>query len=163
MDEVGDDFLAGTAFAGEENGHIAGRDAFDGAHDCPHRLALEQRRAAAAHGRKRPQQRVVLEFPLAVLDGAGNRHQQRLGSERFLDKMKGTALGRFHGGIKRRPTGKHNDLRVRPVFLNLRQQIQSTGIRQFEVEQDHCRRGVGEFLQQDRPALGLRHVEIIPQ
>ncbi len=43
MDEVGDHFLAGSALAGNQHGHIAGRDALDRAHDVAHHDTLEDR------------------------------------------------------------------------------------------------------------------------
>jgi hypothetical protein len=43
MDEVGDHFLAGSALAGNQHGHIARRDALDRAHDVAHHDTLEDR------------------------------------------------------------------------------------------------------------------------
>ena len=41
MDEVGDDFLAGAAFAGDQQGGVARRDALDGADNLLHRRAVK--------------------------------------------------------------------------------------------------------------------------
>ena len=72
VDQIGDDFLAGAAFAGDQNGHVAGRHAFDGAHDGLQGGALENRGRAAAHGGERPAERIVLLLLLAVFDRAVN-------------------------------------------------------------------------------------------
>src|SRR5208283_2763138 len=48
MDQIGDDFLARAALAGDENGDIAGSHALDGADDFAHGGALEDRRTGPA-------------------------------------------------------------------------------------------------------------------
>ena len=53
MNRFGDDFLARAAFAGNQNGDIAGRNAFDGAHDLLHLRTLKDGRGTATHGGQR--------------------------------------------------------------------------------------------------------------
>src|SRR6266851_140674 len=60
VNEIRDDLFAGAAFASNENGNIAGRHAFDGAHDRLHGMALENRGGSAAHRGKGAAQSAVL-------------------------------------------------------------------------------------------------------
>src|ERR1035441_3303021 len=86
MDEVGDDFLAGAAFAGDEQGNVALGDALDGVDHLLHGRAAENRRSRAAHGLQRVAEGdVFLALPFA-LDGAFHVGEQlfvfkRLGKE----------------------------------------------------------------------------------
>ncbi len=160
VDEVGDDFLAGAAFAGDEHGHVAGRDAFDGADDRLHRGALENRRGTAAHGGKGAAQGIVLLLLLPVFNRAVNRDEQRLRVERLVDEMKRAALGRLHGGLEGGLAGQHDDFRVRPGFFDLRQQVQAVGVRQFQVEQHHVRRVLAKNIFAAPPRSRLRSTVI---
>ena len=53
--------------------------------------------------------------------------------------MVGAAFGRFDGGLEGGVAGQDDDFRFRPLLLDLRQQIQSVGIGQFDIQQDNIR------------------------
>ena len=79
MDQVGDDFLARAAFAGDQNRHVARRDAFDGVDDVLHRAAAENRGGIAAHRFQRPAQAAV--FLALFLEDVYKRQPLRWVSE----------------------------------------------------------------------------------
>ena len=150
VDEVGDDFLARAAFAGDEHGDVAGGDAFDGAHDFLHGGAAENRRGRAAHGFQRAPERAVFLVLLLAFDGALDVGQQLFVFKRLGEKIVGAAASGFDGHADGAVAGEHDDLGVGPAFFDLRQQFQAVGVRQFHVEQHHVGRGLGKGLLQGR-------------
>jgi hypothetical protein len=146
VNQIGNNFLACAAFVGDENRHVAGRDAFDGADDGLQRGALKHGRGTAAHGRERAAQGIVFFFLRAVFDGAIDRDLQRLRIERFVDEMIRAAFGRLHGGFKSGFAGEHDHFGFGPVLFDLRQEVKAVAIGQFQIEQHDVRRVFGKFL-----------------
>ena len=163
VDQVGDDFLAGAAFTGDEDRNIAGSDALDGADHRLHGRALKHGRGTAAHRRQRAPQGAVLFVLLLVFQRAFDRHQEAVGIERLVEKMISAALGGFHRGIEGRIAGQHDDLGRGPLLLDLRQQIEPVGVGQFDVEEHHVRLGFGERLAQRGTTLGFGDFVIAAQ
>ncbi len=58
--------------------------------------------------------------------------------------MIGATFSGFHGDIERGIAGEHDHLGVGPLLFDLRQQIQSIGIRQFQIQQDNVRLRLGK-------------------
>src|SRR6266700_2893875 len=98
MDQVGDDFLAGATFAGDQNGDVGRGDAFDGAHDGLHGGALENGRGIAAHAFERVDEFTVLLRLLFALEGAFDQGVKAVVVGLGL-KMKGAALGGLDGRV----------------------------------------------------------------
>ena len=108
VNQIRDDFLARAAFAGDENGNIAGRDALDGAHDGLHGVALENGAAPSeTASRKRA------DFQRAL-----DEVQQAFGIERLFLEMKRAALGGFDGDVEGRMAGQHDDFGLGPFLLD---------------------------------------------
>ena len=161
VEQVGDDFLAGAALAGDEHGDVAGGDAFNGADDFLHGGAAEDGRGGAAHGFERAPERAVFLVLLLAFDGALDIGHQLFVFERLGEEVIGAAATGFHGHADGAVSGEHDDLGVGPAFFDLRQQFQAVGIRQFHVEQHHVGRGLGEGLLQRRAVVGLGDFVII--
>src|SRR5438270_4908019 len=70
MDKVGNHFFAGAALAGNENGYITWRDAFDGANHVLHRAASENRRGVPADRLERSTKSCIFLALLLLFDGA---------------------------------------------------------------------------------------------
>ena len=155
VEEVGDDFLAGAAFAGDEHGDIAGGDAFNGAHDFLHGGAAENGRRRAAHRFQRAPERAVFLVLLLAFDGALDVGHQLFIFKRLGEKVIGAAASGFDGHADGAVSGEHDDFGVGPAFFDLRQQFQAVGIRQFHVEQHHVGRWLGKGLLQRRAVVGL--------
>ena len=128
VQEIGNDFLAGAALAGDQNGHVAGGDAFDGADDLAHGGAVEHWRGAAAHGFEGAPQHAGFLGVAAGFHGVGDVGKQLAGVEpltRPADEVERAALGgrhrpRYRLGITLRRAGQHDDLGFGPALLERR-------------------------------------------
>src|SRR5207249_2003651 len=99
MDQIGNDLFAGAAFAGDEDGDIAGGDAFDSANDLLDDRAAKYGRGVAAHGLEGSTQGVVLLALLFALEGAFYIDKQFAGFERLREKIVSAAAASFVGHL----------------------------------------------------------------
>ena len=152
MDEIGDDFLARAAFAGDQDGDVAGGDFFQVADDHFHGLALENGGRAAAHGGQFGAQGTGLLVEALMFQGALDGEEEGFGVEGFVLEMVGPALGRFHRGVEGGMAGEDDDLGVGPLFFDLGQQFQAVAVGQDQVQQDDVGLGLREGRRQFRGA-----------
>src|SRR5260221_6605189 len=136
MNEVGDDFLARAAFAGNQNRNIAWRDAFDGADDILHGGASKNRRGRAAHGFERAAERDVFFALLFAVNGAFHVREQFFIFERLGEKIVSAAASGFDGHGDGAMSAQDDDFRFRPGFFDERQKIETVGVGQFYVDQN---------------------------
>ena len=69
--------------------------------------------------------------------------------------MKRAALGRLDGVIKRAEAGEDDDLGVGPVGLEGREEFETVGVREFQVEQRHVGLLTGERRAEARAIRGF--------
>ena len=101
MDEVGDDFLAGAAFAGDEDGKVAGGDFFDGADNGLHGQALENGGGAAAHGGEGLAEGAGFLVEALVFQGALDGEEEgfvKIHVRKGTDKILGATIVARHAG-----------------------------------------------------------------
>src|SRR6185503_18378325 len=143
MNHVGDDLLAGAAFAGDEHRDVAWRDAFDGLHHGLHLRGLKDRRGVATDALKGANELDVLVAGLFALDGALDEIEDavvvRLGLE-----VERAAFGGFDSGIEGAIAREDDALGIRPLFLEGAEQIEAVGVRQLEVHQGHVGLGTAK-------------------
>jgi hypothetical protein len=123
MDRPGDQFLAGTALTGDQNGRSAGRRLDD---EVEHLLHA---RAAADDGGKalilRLQvlpQHGILGHQLPPLDGVAHDHQHFVVLERLRDVVERTALHRGNRRLYRRERRDHQNRQLVVQLLQLLEQ-----------------------------------------
>ncbi len=157
MDHIRDDFLAHAALARDQHIGFGRRHRFDQLLDFLHSLALD-------HGRQ-PRLRdlePLLEL-LRLFSKMFRFAEERLLLERFLDQAEqflrrirladeviGAALDRFDRVAQRIVRRQNDHLRLRMLLLDLIEHLQSVGVRQLQIEQDHGGRILLQGLQSVR-------------
>ena len=160
MNQVGDDFLAGAAFAGDEDGHILRGDAFDGADDVLHFRAAEDGRGVAAHRFERAPESSILLVLLFPVERAFYIGQQLFRLERFGKKSIGAEAAGFHRHRHRPFAREHDHLGIGPSLLDERQKLDSVGIPKFHIEHHDVGLRFPEGFLQGGAAFGFGHLKI---
>ncbi len=93
----------------------------------------------AAHRGQRAAQRAVFLVLLLVLQSALNGDQQALRVEGLVQEVIRAPFGGFDRSLKSRIAGQDDHLSFRPSLLDLGKQIQTVGVRQFDVEKHDVR------------------------
>ncbi len=135
VDQIGDNFLAGPALAGDQDGHVGRRNPLDGAHDRFHPRTLENGGRTTAHAREGGPQRGGLGGERLVLQRLFDLDYERLRIKRFLDELIRTVLGRGDGRVDARVAGEDDDFGVRPLLLDEGQEVQTVTIRKLQVQE----------------------------
>jgi hypothetical protein len=162
--EIGDDFLARAALAADQDGDIAGGDAFHRADDLLHFGTDEHGRRVAAHDFERAAQGHVFLFLLFALERAAHVGQEFFRLERLGQKRERAETPRLERHLHRAHAREHEHLGVRPAFLDQRQQFQPRRVAQLLIQHHDIRlRHVGEGFLQRGPALRLGHLEFTLQ
>src|ERR1051325_4076973 len=137
MNEVSDDFLAGTAFASNENRNIRGSNALDRADNVLHRGTLENRRSATGHRGERLAKRAGLFGELLVFKRAFDREKERFMVERLFLEIVSAKLRRHDGRVDCGEAGQNNYFGGRERFFDLRQEVEAFGIGKFQIQKNY--------------------------
>jgi hypothetical protein len=136
MDRLGGHFLAGSAFAGDEDRGPGLRHAFDRLIDGAHRRRCADETVKllavvfAPHLLHRPGHG-------GEFGGIADRGQQALGFDRLDEEIIGAQPGRLNGPVDRSVRRDHDDLGDFGDGGHAGEQFQPVAIGQLQVEQDH--------------------------
>src|SRR5258707_6920770 len=136
MNGLGNQFLAGAAFALDQHRGAAGRNLPNQVKDAEHDLALAYDVFKVVALPEGAFQLLVLFFGAAARDGGTHVGQKLLVVPRFLDEVGGPVLhgadGVVHGAIR----GDHDYRQLRVAVAYVGQNLQSIVVGQGEIKQD---------------------------
>ena len=142
-------FLAGSAFAGDQHGDIGGRDLLDQPENLPHRSGTAHQRAQHAGLAQPAPRHFQLDLRFALPGGVDQDGAQPRGVHRLLQKVVSAQLHGIDGQLDGAHGGEHHDGHVgverRSLFGELGQQADAVQPRHLQVG-DHNGRVPGQRL-----------------
>ena len=161
MDGFGDHFLAGAAFAGDEDCRARGCDLGDQIEHGQHLLALADNvREIVALLERALEVNVFFAQP-AAFDGHRDLRDQLVIRPRFGDVVLRAALERRAGHINGAVGGDEDDGKVRVAKADFAQHVESVAVRQAHVEQHQIEGLVLQFLQAGLARFRQRYFEAL--
>ena len=147
MEGLGDQLLAGAAFASNEHGRLEWGNHRDGAQRGLHFGSAPDDVFETEADTDLGAQRLDLTYQRRGLHGAFDDEQQLVDVKWFGDIVEGAELHGGDRGFHRLGGGKHDDLRGRRVFLDLLQDLEAVEARHQDVEQDDIERPLLDQLE----------------
>src|SRR5690606_12954987 len=129
-----DEFLAGTAFAENQDGAGDRREAADGVVQTSHAAALADQRAVAFHACAQP---LHLAFEPAALQRVAHLLHHPLHRLGLVDEAVRTKPDRLYTAIEVTGSGIHDDRHIEAAFVHRAQYLEAVHAGHFEVE-DHA-------------------------
>ena len=155
MDRLGDQLLAGPAFAGDEDGGVGLGDPLDQPVDPPHRLAAAIQRAEVAElAQVSAQARDVRLQRVGALD-VRQHASQPVAVERFRQIVEGTALQGCDRGLRGSVTG-HDDILGVAESVRVADQGEAVSVGERQIDEHRIDGGLREGLAR---LLERRHFE----
>ena len=135
MNGLGDEFLAGAAFAADEHGGAGGGDLGDEIEQLLHAVALaDDTREIEALFERALELEVFFAQP-ARLDGLRDLREELIIGPGFGDVIHGTALEGGAGHVNGAVRGDEHDGEMRVAAANFLEQIESVAVGQAHVEE----------------------------
>ncbi len=135
VDGLGDEFLAGAAFALNENGGAAGRDLRHQVEDAQHDLAFADDVGEVVALLEGALELQVLFFGAVAGDGRADVGQELFVVPGLLDEVLSAGADGFDDVVDGAVGGDHDDRQFGLAFLDLRQQFEAALAGQGEIEQ----------------------------
>ncbi len=135
VDGLGDELLAGAAFALDEDGGAAGRDLGDEVEDAQHGLALADDVGEVVALLEGALELEVFFFGAVAGDGGANVGEQLFVVPGLLDEVFRAGADGFDDVVDGAVGGDHDDRQLGLALLDLRQQLEAALAGQGEVEQ----------------------------
>ena len=136
MERLGDQFLAGPAFALQKNRRAAGCDLGYEVENLEHGLALAHDVVEVVALFQSALELNVFFFRTLPGDRGANIGQKLFIVPGLLDEVSGAILHGAHGVLDRAVRGDHDYGLQRIQHVNLAQQVHTVSVRQSEIEQD---------------------------
>ena len=133
---LGDELLAGAAFALDQNGGAAGRDLRDQVEDAQHDFAFADDVGEVVALLEGALELKVLFFGLVARDGGADVGQQLFVVPRLLDEVLSAGADGFDDIVDGAVGGDHDDRRLGLALLDLGQEFEAALAGQSEIEQD---------------------------
>ena len=155
---AGDEFLAGAALAGDEDGGIGGADGFDGLEDALHGRALPDDVGGMRHVGDGFLEAGVLLQGVAMRHGLAHEVRDLVGIERLVDVVVGAVLERGDGGLDRGVAGHDDDQHVGIDFVQAALQLDAIGAAHLDIDERDIEGLLGHAGERFVGALGGGHV-----
>ena len=136
VDGLGDELLAGAAFALDENGGAAGRDLGNEIEDLEHDLAFADDVGEVVALLEGALELEIFFFGPVAGDGGADVGQQLFVVPGLLDEVFSAGADGFDDVVHGAVGGDHDDRQLGLALLDLRQQLEAALAGQGEVEQD---------------------------
>ena len=158
VDRLGAKLLAGAAFAGDEDGGAARRDAFDDVVDRAHRQRGAEEAVKLALLGNLVGGRQGLQLP--SLQRVAHGDDQPVGRERLHHEVVRAFAHRLDRDFHRAVRGDDDDRRGQVARLDPAQDVEPVGVGQLDVEQHHVGDGLVENLDRVLSRLGVDQFDV---
>ncbi len=156
VNRVGDQFLAGPGFAGDQNGRAAGRHLGHQVQDLQHALAFADDVGEAVALLQGALELEILALQAALRDHALDLDQQLFVVPGLGEVVVGAALECLHREFHRSVSGDHDDWRLVVLRADFLEHLHTALVRHHQVEQNQI---VGRLLQPPLP-IGCVHAQL---